>query len=151
MPGAFCSLSDLMPYAAADDLTGLIPAEWRIAATDDSGDGTADAITAVLTAASDEIDGTLGTRYMVPIDLEADAAPVAMLRHACRYLAAELCYGRRNVGDQFPFKVITEQIRTTLRQIAQGKIPLYPNAEPVADEAVAITTPSRVHGGRISF
>lgn len=140
-----------MAYATASDLDGLIPPEWRISATDDTGDGTADAIAAVLSSAEDEINGTLSTRYTVPVNLEADSAPVSLLRHACRYLAAELCYGRRNMADQYPFKSITEQIRTVLRQIAQGKIPLFPNAEPVADEAVAITEKSRVHSSRISF
>lgn len=140
-----------MPYAVATDLNGLIPAEWRTASTDDTGDGTADVIDDVLTAAADEIDGTLSTRYTVPVDVSADNAPVAMLRHACRYIAAELCYARRNLQESFPFKTVVEQIRTQLRQIAQGKIPLFPDAEPVADEAVAIIEPSRVSGGRISF
>lgn len=140
-----------MAYATATDLDGLIPPEWRVASTDDDGGTNGEAIAAVLSSAQDEIDGTLSTRYTVPVDLEAESAPVALLRHACRYLAAEMCYARRNLQDQFPFKTITEQIRTTLRQIAQGKIPLFPNAEPIADEAVAITEKSRVWGRNISF
>jgi len=140
-----------MAYAVASDLVGLIPTEWRDAATDDNGDATAEAMSAVLTSAEDEINGTLSTRYTVPIDLEASAAPVELLRHACRYLAAELCYARRSMQEQFPFKTVVEQIRTTLRQIAQGKIPLFPNSEQVADEMVAITETSRVHSSRISF
>lgn len=140
-----------MSYAVASDLVGLIPTEWRDAATDDNGDATAEAMAAVLTSAEDEINGTLSTRYTVPIDLEAEAAPVELLRHACRYLAAELCYARRSMQDQFPFKTIVEQIRTTLRQIAQGKIPLFPNADPVADEITVISVPNRVNSSRISF
>jgi phage gp36-like protein len=140
-----------MAYAAASDLVGLIPTEWRDAATDDNGDATAESISAVLTSAEDEINGTLSTRYTVPIDLTADAAPVELLRHACRYLAAELCYGRRSMQEQFPFKTVVEQIRTTLRQIAQGKIPLFPNSEQVADELVVVSQPSRVNSSHIAF
>jgi phage gp36-like protein len=140
-----------MAYATATDLVGLIPTEWRIAATDDNGDATAEAIDAVLASAEDEINGTLSTRYTVPVNLSPEAAPVELLRHACRYLAAELCYARRSLQDQFPFKTVVEQVRTTLRQIAQGKIPLFPDAEPVADEIVVVSETSRVHGSRISF
>ncbi len=140
-----------MPYAVASDLDGLIPPEWRTAATDDNGDATGEAISAVLTSAEAEINGILSTRYSTPVNLTGENAPVALLKHCCSYLAAELCYGRRGLQERFPFAKITEQIRTTLRQIAQGKIPLFPDAEPVADEAVAITETSRVHSSRISF
>lgn len=140
-----------MSYATATDLDGLIPPEWRVASTDDDGGTNGEAIAAVLSSAEDEINGILSTRYKVPVNLEAENAPVPLLKHCCRYIAAELCYGRRGLQDQFPFKPITEQIRLTLRQIAQGKIPLFPDAEQVSDEAVAITEKSRVHSSRISF
>lgn len=142
-----------MAYAAAADLDGLIPAEWRIAATDDDGDATAEAISAVLSAAADEIDGTLSTRYSVPVDVSSGSGPTAYLRHCCRYLAAELCYARRGMQAEFPFVKQLEAVRLTLRQIAQGKIPLFPTlAAAVSEDAAIIGVPSRLgSGSRMSF
>ncbi len=120
-----------MPYCEDTDLNGLIPPEWRIASTDDDGSSNGEAMPSVLVAASEEIDGVLSTRYPVPVNLEADQAPVALLKHCCRYLV--------------------KSVRKTLDKIAAGTIPLFPNAEPAGDDAVAITEDSRVHSKKISF
>jgi len=85
-----------MAYIAIADLNVLLPEAYRIKAVDDDRDGepTTAEYTAILDAASEEVDSYLETAYTVPI------SPIpAVVKRACVWFALELLYGRRNVEN----------------------------------------------------
>lgn len=138
-----------MSYATAADLNGLIPEEWVVAASSDA--SASDAIAAVLLAAEDEVNNWISRKYPLPLDLSvALANAVPTLRHVTRYIAAYLLYGRRGMQKEFPFIEELKMVREDLKAIARGEVALFPTAQTLNYETVAITTPNRVDGARIS-
>jgi hypothetical protein len=137
-------------YAVADDLKGLIPEEWLIAATSDA--GTSDAIADVIQTAEDEVNNYVSRKYPLPLDLTtALANAVPTLRHITRYLAAAIAYGRRGMQTEFPWTDQLKRIRDDLQAIAKGDIALFPTLQTTNTDAVAITAPNRAHSSNMSF
>ncbi|BET67206.1 hypothetical protein ASA1KI_21240 [Opitutales bacterium ASA1] len=111
-------------YTTMTEMNALIPSAFLVQALDDDRDGVADASAwaDVLRAASDEINGVLGTKYPVPF---ANPVP-ALVLDAARVFCAELLYNRRGFSgeEKNPWAARAAAIRKTLQAIAKGDLPL---------------------------
>ncbi len=141
-----------MAYIVEADLKGLIPGEWLTASADDDGDGIAEAMAEVITTAEDQVNSFIAQRYALPVQIASiESGPLAFLRHASRYLAAAVAYGRRGMQKEFPWIDEVKDIRKGLTAIASGETKLYATLDQANDEMVAITEPSRVWSKKIGF
>lgn len=134
------------PYVTQDQVTPLIPPDFLAEALDDDNDGSEDTglWDDLVTAVSDEVDGTLGQRYATPF--ADDHVAIGFIRHSTRTLLLEALYLRRGyAGDDNPWGQRAADVRTTLRSIAAGDRPLGPAAERQRDSASAITETARTH------
>lgn len=104
-------------YITVADLTALLPAAFLTEALDDDGDGVMDADEAVLIAASNEVDGYLENRYLVPVPR---AATPALVMAAVVHIAVEMCYLRRGLADKNPYKDKVKVLRSRLESIRNG-------------------------------
>lgn len=130
-----------MPYVTQNDLAGLIPPPFLLAALDDDQDGVADAGVwdAIAGQADGKVDAFLGQRFSVPF-----SEPPQIVLRAARIFAAAALYRRRDVpNDRNPYADEERRMEEKLSAIAAGKEPLTTEAAPASDPAVLITEPSK--------
>lgn len=140
-------MSDYFQY---DELKALLPAAWLLASLDDDQDGElAEMFDSARTAATNEVNGKVGLRYALPL-----VDPVPQFVKTCAlYFACEICYGRRQQSQQFPFAKMVEGLRRTLDDIASGKTTLYPTSDggkktKANAQAAVVGSTSRIHSDR---
>jgi hypothetical protein len=137
-----------MTYATIEDVEDLIPPELLLEAGDDEGDEAAATVrlTRLIDAAEGFINGKLGRRYRVPIDVTVGdaASPAAWLKNMTVFLTASIAYGRRGLSKEFPFATQLDNLMKELDGIASGQQPLYPETTRVNDEVSVIGESSRV-------
>lgn len=136
-----------MNYIILSHLSAGIPGQHLIEALDDNGDGSADpdAIEAVLSEASRAVDGILGERFTTPF---ANPLP-AVVHSAAVAFGSELIYQRRGLhGKENPFTSQADEARARLKEIAEGKRALSPDARRAKPSASVITAPAKTHSSK---
>ena len=139
-------------YFAFDDLKGLVPDQWLTEAMDDALVGTPDSFDAIRDTAEDTIDGMLDSQYAVPI---ANAEKFTLLKSVGRYLAAKICYNRRQYEDKaFPHLTVFTSLWSKLEAIGEGKQQLSAGAQAAQldrPRGAIITGPAKTYSSTGSF
>ena len=133
-------------YFDIEKLEALIPATWLISALDDDANNSAEMFDQARQVAEDEINGLIGLRYALPLE------PVPLfIQSGALYIAAEVCYNRRGESEAFPWKDNVKGLRSLLKDIARGDVPLYPKDGEKAvakGKSKAYVERSKVHSNR---
>lgn len=132
-----------MPYFTRQHMTGLVPDEWLVDATDDASDGQPSALAEVMDGAENAINAVLGARYSLPLNL-ADPALAAVVREIGVCFATEALFIRRNCP--LPEKsLLAERIKRAserLLALGNGTDPLSVNVKPGNPPGEIISAPS---------
>ena len=108
-----------MAYVTQDQILARLPLPELTDALDDDGSGqfNTDLLTGILAAASLEVDGLVGSRYVVPLN----PAPAAAQQAALAF-ALDAIYARRRVpDDKNPFRKDAAAWREHLRAVGRGE------------------------------
>lgn len=133
-------------YFEIEKLEALIPADWLIGSLDDDANGSAEMFDSAREVAEDEINGYIGLRYELPLG----TVPL-FIKSGALYLAAEVCYARRGQSEAFPWAENTKTLRSMLKSIARGEVPLYPKSDSgskAKGASKAYVEPLKVHSNR---
>lgn len=125
-------------YFTYEDLSALIPDGWLKQSLDDDGSGDAEMFSDVQEAASTAVNAPLSIRYAVPVAATPFICRTALL------IAAENCYKRRQMKDQFPYAEELKDNRQLLKEMARGSIALAPETKPVNASGGSVTVPSQL-------
>lgn len=134
-----------MAYFVQADMIGLVPNEWIVQATDDSGSGEVESFDEVYAAAAGTIDAAIGPRFGLPLD-ETNAALAAQLKDIGVTLALEALYIRRGaaVDEKSPLAKKIERAYKILDSLRDGTHPLTPTTTRKTDSIEVISEASRV-------
>jgi phage gp36-like protein len=134
-----------MAYTTVIKLKALVPDGWVTAALDDDSSGDGEKFEDVLAVAEQEVNGSLGLRYAVPLATATD-----FIASITTYICAEIVYGRRNMQEHFPYKDALAVMRRQLRDIAAGDLPLTPGVDRKQSSVSVISEDSRVWSDKIN-
>lgn len=132
-------------YFQLTDVQAKIPPKFLTEALDDNLDGQIDAglFEAIQAQVGNEIDGFLGQRYALPLQVVP-----AIISDAALVLACEAVYGRRVSPDQNPWTARATVVRTKLGDIAEGKQPLTTDLQRKDPSVSAIISHSKTFSHR---
>lgn len=115
-----------MAYIELTDLNALLPEAYQVKALDDNRTGIADGniTTALLDAASAEVDALLSPSYVTPI-----SPTPTVCKQAALWIALDMIYIRRNVANE-TVKEKAEKWRDRIEAIGKGELPLVSTDSP---------------------
>lgn len=125
-------------YFTLADLNALIPERWVLEALDDDGSGDAEAFADVQAAAVKAVNAPLSIRYATPVEGTEFICRTALL------IAAEACYKRRQMGDQFPYDEELKDARKLLVEMAKGGLTPTPDTKPKNATGGFVGEPSKL-------
>lgn len=148
-----------MSYFVQADLEALIPRPWLVEGLNDDAEATTDEDIAAAAAegfakvkalAENEVNGVLGSRYAVPLDVSANTGLAAFLKTLCVLIGVEAVFERR--GREM-LKSRVEKLkndRIRLASIAKGTDPLSPSVKPVNTPGLVFSEDSRVYSENVA-
>lgn len=139
-----------MSYFVQSDLEAFLPLAWLVEGLDDDNNGVEDAFAKVQSAAENEVNGELGRRYSVPLDVSGAPGLGAFLSNLCCLIAIEIIYTRR--GKEMTDARINNlaKARERLVRIANGEDALSPVLKAVNPSGVIIGEDSRTFSTSIA-
>ncbi|HUB68009.1 MAG TPA: phage protein Gp36 family protein [Candidatus Methylacidiphilales bacterium] len=143
-------------YCQQSDLTGIIPNQYLIEATDDTNAGVVNTatLTQIITDCSAAIDAILGTRFSVPFVPDENGNYPPFIFNACKKLVAEQLYKRRGIAPgENPWTAECNALRDLMNKMALGLAPLDPSINREDPSASMVTEPAKTaprHGDTLS-
>lgn len=143
-----------MSYFLQADLEALIPRPWLVEGLNDDATATetedveaaaAVGFAKVQALAENEVNGVLGARYAVPLDVSGNTGLAAFLNSLCVLIAVEAVFDRRGRDLTKSRIEKLKNDRVCLASIAKGTDPLSPAIKPVNTPGVVIGEDSRVY------
>lgn len=113
-----------MPYVTQAQVTTRLGTSALVELTSDSGDSVdTDVLDQMIQRADDQINNTLSSRYLVPVDTSADASLAATLAAMALDLVDYYLYQRRGLVDGAKEKLL-ENVMKWLTDVKEGLLPL---------------------------
>lgn len=140
-----------MPYFTRAHLTGIVPDNYIVDATDDASEGEPSTLEQVIAGAENAINAELGGRYALPLNL-SDAALAATVQEIGVCLAAEALFIRRNaaIDEKGLLFGRIKRAMERLKALGNGTDPLSVNVTPANPPGMIISEDSRVFSTSIA-